>query len=185
MAIIPAIPLLHRLEEATEKHIKTAVTEFQNLPDEDLLASAPDGGWSIAQCLDHLNGYANYYYPLIKKGLATGEEKADEYKPTWLGNYFTKMLDPDTGKKKIKAFRKHMPGRDLDAQKVVAEFIRLEEQFLQILRESRSRNLNRIMIPTSLTRLVRMNLGDTIRFLVAHTERHIRQAARARGVVQV
>jgi uncharacterized damage-inducible protein DinB len=178
MAIIPAIPLLQRLEQATEQHIQTAITQFQNMREEDLLAPAPDGGWSVAQCLDHLNGYGNYYFPLIQRKVTSGRERREEYKPTWLGNYFTKMLDPDTGKKKIKAFKKHIPQRDLDARKVVADFIRQEEQFLQLIRQSKGLDLNKIMIPTSLTRLVRMNLGDTLRFLVAHTERHVRQAGR-------
>jgi len=183
MSVISATALLHRLEEATEKHIQTAITEFQNMNDGELLAPAPDGGWSIAQCLDHLNGYGHLYYPLIEKGLESNQDKGDEYKATWLGNYFTKMLDPDTGKRKMKTFKKHVPARDLDAHNVVAEFIRQEEYFLQLIRKARGRNLNKISIPTSIASFIRMNLGDTFRFLVAHNERHIRQAARARGVV--
>ena len=180
MSVISATALLHRLEDATEKHIQTAITEFQNMDENQLLAPAPDGGWSIAQCLDHLNGYGHFYYPLIEKGLASRQDKSDEYHPTWLGNYFTKMLDPDTGKKKMKAFKKHVPSRDLNAHQVVAEFIRQEEHFLQLLRSARGRNLNKISIPTSLISFIRMNLGDTLRFLVAHNERHIRQARRIR-----
>lgn len=185
MSVISATALLHRLEQATEKHIQTAIREFQNMDESQLLAPAPDGGWSIAQCLDHLNGYGNFYYPLIEKGLVSSKDKSDEYKATWLGNYFTKMLDPETGKRKMKAFKKHIPSRNLNGHEVVAEFIRQEEHFLQLIRMSRERNLNKISIPTSLISFIRMNLGDTLRFLVAHNERHIRQAARARGVVQV
>lgn len=178
MTAINATGLLLKLEEATERHIQKAVGEYQNMADEQLLAPAPDGGWSIAQCLDHLNGYAQFYYPRIEKGLQEQQELDDLYKPTWLGNYFTKMLDPETGKRKMKAFKKHDPPPGLDARKVVAEFIRQEEYLLQLLRAARGRNLNRVKIPTSLTRFVTMNLGDTFRFLIAHNERHIRQCER-------
>jgi hypothetical protein len=41
MSVISATALLHRLEEATEKHIQTAITEFQNMNDGELLAPAP------------------------------------------------------------------------------------------------------------------------------------------------
>jgi hypothetical protein len=153
------------------------------MDDEQLLAPAPDGGWSIAQCLDHLNGYGNFYLPAIEKGLQSRQDQGELYKPTWLGNYFTKMLDPDTGKRKMKTFRKHNPPPNLDAKKVVAEFIRQQEHFLELIRAARGRDLNKIMIPTTISRFIRMNLGDTIRFLIAHNERHIRQAARARGVI--
>jgi hypothetical protein len=52
--------------------------------------------------------YGHLYYPLIEKGLESNQDKGDEYKATWLGNYFTKMLDPDTGKRKMKTFKKHL-----------------------------------------------------------------------------
>jgi len=47
------------------------------------------------------------------------------------------------------------------------------------LREAKTKNLNTIKIPTTLSKWIRMNLGDTFRFLIAHNERHIRQAKRA------
>jgi hypothetical protein len=106
-------------------------------------------------------------------------DMAELYKPTWLGNYFTKMLDPDSGKRKIKTFAKNNPPVALDARAVVAEFIRQQEDLLTLLREAKTKNLNTIKIPTTLSKWIRMNLGDTFRFLIAHNERHIRQAKRA------
>jgi hypothetical protein len=59
---------------------------------------------------------------------------------------------------------------------VVSEFIRQQEHLLQLIRISRKRDLNKIKIPISLTKYIRINLGDTLRFIVAHNERHMRQA---------
>lgn len=178
MAAIIARDLLNRLEQQTEGHIQTAISLWQNMDDAQLLAPARDSGWSIAQCLEHLNGYGHYYYRVIREAMKHRNDASEWYKPTWLGNYFTKMLDPDSGTRKIKTFPKHNPPSTLDAQAVVAEFIRQQEDLLMLLREAKHKNLNAIRIPTTLSKWIRMNLGDTFRFLVAHNERHIRQAKR-------
>lgn len=168
--------LLDKLTALTESHIVKAVRDYQNLDAEELLLPPATGGWSIAQCLDHLNGYGSYYLPLMRAALDKAGETKGIHRSTWLGDYFTRALDPDTGKKKLKAFKKHIPSAELDARAVVGEFIRQQEQLLQLLREARNRDLIKPRIPISLTRLITMNLGDTFRFLIAHNERHIRQA---------
>jgi hypothetical protein len=60
---------LDKLENKVESHIQEAVRVFQNADEQTLLRPAPNGGWSIAQCLDHLNSYGNYYLPYIQNGL--------------------------------------------------------------------------------------------------------------------
>src|SRR3954470_5673133 len=90
--------LLASLEATVEEHIRVAVSIFQNMTAEDLLRPSSSGGWSIAQCLEHLNSYGNFYLPEIKKGLDKVEHTSDveEFSSTWLGRYFTKIMDPIT-----------------------------------------------------------------------------------------
>jgi len=171
--------LLNSLEDKVETHLKMVIAEFQNLPASTLLKAAPDGGWSIAQCLDHLNGYGNHYLTGISKGIDKSEND-DElvFKSTWLGQYFTKMMDPDSGKRKFKTFKNHVPKKDLDANKVIAEFIHQQEQLLGYLRKGELKNLNSIRISISISKWIRLKLGDVFQFVIAHNERHIRQAMR-------
>lgn len=102
----------------------------------------------------------------------------DTFKSSWLGAYFIKMMDPETGKKKYKAFKGHIPAPDLDAYAVVAEFIQQQENLLIFLKEARSADLNSIRIPISIARFITLKLGDVFQFIIAHDERHIRQAMR-------
>lgn len=185
MTLISSRALLNYLEKTTERHIQKAIEDYQNMDRARLLKPAKDGGWSIAQCLDHLNGYGRYYYPLIQQKVDANTQQDETYTSTWLGNYFVNMMDPDTGKKKMKAFKNHVPAPDLDAHEVVSEFIRQQEHLLQLIRISRKRDLNKIKIPISLTKYIRINLGDTLRFIVAHNERHMRQAERGENVNNV
>jgi hypothetical protein len=177
---IPQSQLLEALEEKVERHLQEAVSTFQNLSGEVLLRAAENGGWSIAQCLEHLNTYGQYYHPHLQKALAaSGQKQPDEpFESSWLGAYFIRTMDPVTGTAKFKAVKQHTPATDLDAPAVVGEFIRQQEELLQYLRQARTADLNHIRIPISLTKWIKLKLGDIFQVLVAHNERHIRQARR-------
>lgn len=173
-----ATALLDALERQTEAHLSEAINSFQNLNEKKLLQPAINGGWSIAQCLEHLNRYGNYYLPEIQKGLEKEFPPADTFKSTWLGNYFIRMMNPGSGRKKIKAFKAYSPVQNLDAHAVVAEFIRQQEMLLNYLRAARGKDLNKIKIAISIFKWVKLKLGDTFQFIIAHNERHLRQAKR-------
>jgi hypothetical protein len=166
------------LESRVESHLQDAIKIFQNEPDAVLLQPAPGGGWSIAQCLDHLNGYGHFYLPHIEKGLHKPASNSHTFTSTWLGTYFTRMMEPGTGTKKYKAFKNHVPSPDLNAAAVVAEFIQQQETLLQYLKQARAVNLDAIKIPLSITKWIKLKIGDVFQFLIAHNERHVQQAKR-------
>jgi uncharacterized damage-inducible protein DinB len=172
--------LLDALHLTVDSHLQATIQTFQNLTVDQLLKQPVSGGWSAAQCFEHLNQYGHYYLPQIHKSLEgnTSLNSGDTFKSTWLGSYFTKMMDPDTGKKKIKTFKEYVPKSELDAHAVIAEFIRQQETMLKYLHEAQSADLNR-RIPISLTKLIRLKLGDVFQFVIAHNARHVAQAKRA------
>lgn len=180
MEAVNKIQLLQTLEDQVEAHLQTAVGTFQNLPENKLLLPAANGGWSVAQCLEHLNYYGNFYLPHVQNGLKKAESVPDSvtFKSTWLGSYFTKMMNPTTGKKKMKAFKEYNPPENLDARQTVAEFIRQQEMLLTLLRKSHSADLNKIRIPVSIAKFIKLKAGDVFQFLIAHNERHLQQAKR-------
>ena len=167
--------LLDNLEQQVDAHLQQAVRVYQNLSNDILNTPSATGGWSIAQCIDHLNSYGDYYLPHIEKVLRTKNDEST-FISGWLGDYFTKSMDPKSGKK-MKALKGHIPATTLDAHKVVAEFIHQQETLLTYLRASRTANLN-VRIPITISKLIRIKLGDILQFLIMHDERHIQQANR-------
>jgi hypothetical protein len=171
--------LLQKLDDMVEQHIADAVALFQNTDRELLNRPSDTGGWSIAQCLDHLNSYGHYYLPRMREQLrgAPIDEK-EGFTSTWMGAYFTRMMDPRTGKRKFKAFKGHIPPASLDAAAVVGEFIRQQEELLYLLRDGARKDLDALRIPISVFPVIRMKIGDVFQFLIAHNERHMQQAKR-------
>lgn len=171
--------LISNIESRVESHIEQAVQVLQNLDEARLNRPAANGGWSIAQCIEHLNTYGRYYLPVIKKGLNENVHipPSSEFSSGWLGSYFTKMMEPKS-QKKMKAFKNHIPAARLDGHAVIAEFIEQQETMLGLLQRSRSTNLNRIRLPISISKVVKLKLGDVLQFCVAHDARHIAQATR-------
>lgn len=142
-----------------------------------------EGAWSVIQCLEHLNMYNRYYLPEIEKRVAIIPKEWNAwFVPGTLGDYFTRMMQPATVaevKNKMKTPKGYRPELVLNPVAVLSEFIAHQHKLLKLLEISRKRNMNELKIPTSLTRFLKLKLGDTFRFLIAHEQRHMVQARNA------
>ena len=171
--------LIEELETELGNQIAQVKENFENAPEAILQNPSVSGGWSILQCLDHLNSYGLYYLPQISEALKTARRSdTANYNSGWLGDYFTKIMSPETGTKKFKAFKDHLPSKVLDSKRVISEFLRQEELLLNYLIDSKGVDMASVKIPLSIVPFVGIRLGDTFRFLLAHNRRHLLQAKR-------
>jgi DinB superfamily len=175
--------LLDNLYQKTESFLENAIREWQLLPAEQFNRQPAPNAWSAAQCLEHLNVYGRYYLPELKKAIGkAAKQPTATYKSGWLGDYFYRLMLPNTEgglKSKMKAPKNAIPPVQLNAAAVIAEFIEQQEQLLQLIEQARAVNIGSVRIPISLTKWIRLKLGDTFLFVTAHNERHILQASRA------
>jgi uncharacterized damage-inducible protein DinB len=146
----------------------------------DLLSQQPQPGkWSVAQVLQHLNIYARYYINAIEHSLHHNQSGASvNFTPGWLGNYFTNLMKPTedkTIKSKMKSPANAVPSAQPDALAMLHEFINHQHHLLNLLQIARTANLEYNRIPISLTKLIKLKLGDTFRFFIAHEQRHLLQ----------
>jgi hypothetical protein len=82
-------------------------------------------------------------------------------------------------KNKMKAPKSYRPDRSLNVEAVFNEFFEHQNKLLRLLDISRKRNLNTIHIPITISKFLKLKLGDTFRFLLAHEQRHMIQARNA------
>jgi uncharacterized damage-inducible protein DinB len=163
------------------------LTRLRQLPAATLQQQPAPGKWSVAQVLDHLNGYGTYYLPALEHSLQEAGPARENYKPGWLGNYFTKMMQPGADgvvAKKMKAPKGYRPDAAQDSMHNIGIATAQQQQLLQLLETARSKDIAQVRIPISISKLLTLKAGDTFRFLVAHQNRHflqIRNTLRALG----
>jgi hypothetical protein len=170
--------LLVDLENRTKQLIQEAES-FKKQSDEVLNYKQDASSWSILECLEHLNLYGRYYLPEIAKRIQEGKGKSESvFKSGWLGNYFAKSMLPKAKLNKMKTFQNMNPiNSELD-KRVIAEFLHQQTELLQLLEKSRKISLNRTKTGISISKLIRLKLGDTFRFVIYHNQRHMVQALR-------
>lgn len=161
---------------------KQLITEAETLKeksDEQLNYKQHAESWSVLECLEHLNLYGRFYLPEIKNCIQQGKGKSDPvFKSGWLGNYFANSMLPKEKLNKMKTFRNMNPLNSNLDKKVIDEFISQQNEMLRLLEESRKVSLNKTRTAISISKLIKLKLGDTFRFVIYHNQRHMVQAQR-------
>lgn len=171
---------LSQAELQLEVQLKEVISVFQNLPETVLLKPASNNGWSIAECIEHLNTYAAFYQPQIAIALEKAQHNNNpvEFKYSFLGRYFINSMDPARSKKKFKALKRHVPLHVENPSAVVSTFIQHLENMLILLKQAAHKNLGKNSVKTSISSWIKINPGDAIQFLLTHNKRHLEQASR-------
>jgi len=174
-----AATLLNELTLMSTRHLAEA-RRWQKLSLEQLNQQPHPGAWSALECLEHLNLYGDYYLPAMQQQMQKSRLSPQQhFRSGLLGNYFANSMLPKDKLNKMKTFQNMNPaGSQLDAG-ALERFIEQQELLLQILEQARNTDLGRIRIPITISRWIRLKLGDTLRFVIYHNERHIQQALRA------
>ena len=177
--------LIANLHNQTETILQKAISDWQLIPHSRLARKPSAEAWSANECLQHLNSYGRYYLPAIERALnqqQNPKSSSEQFTPGWLGNYFTKIMQPSPdGKlsKKMKAPSDHAPKTILESHTVISEFIDQQEKLLQLLSKAKQADLNARSVGISIAPFIKLKLGDVFMFLIAHIIRHTMQAERA------
>lgn len=135
--------------------------------------------WSILECIEHLNLYGNFYLPQIENQLKNSNTKADPvFKSGILGNYFAQSMLPKEKLNKMKTFKDKNPLNAKLDKTVIDKFLNQQIELLDLLNQSRNVSLNKVKIQTSISRLIKLKLGDTFQFFIHHNIRHLKQIER-------
>jgi len=172
--------LINDLEKRTRWTLDAAHA-FEQLSDADLNRRPGPEQWNALECLDHLNRYGDYYLPEIERVAKAAPRVAEDaaFHTGWLGNKFALSMRPGGAGTSMKTFKKMNPLGDALKREVLREFIRQQEEMLRLLALCRTVNLSKAKTGTTLTRYLRLRLGDTLRVVIYHNQRHLEQAQRA------
>lgn len=181
MAVFSRSVLIAELLDRTEL-IKASSQLFFRLSDEQLHYRPGPGKWSIAEIFGHLNiSHDQYIRRILTRITLAPDQPSDRYNSGWMGDWIYEKFMPraDGTVFKLKSIKAHrVNGDSLDARAVLESFQRKCDALDDILRHAATKNLQRIKIPFYSKMGLRLRLGDTLRILVAHGERHLLQAQR-------
>ncbi|NOQ71301.1 MAG: DinB family protein [Crocinitomix sp.] len=172
--------LIDDLAERTIANVMAA-EELKNLPIEILNQKSSSESWSALECIEHLNRYGDFYLKEIKKQFLTAAQvpATTEFKSGLIGNYFAKSLQAKEKLNKMKTVKNMNPnGSDLTIG-VIDTFIAQQKEMLEILDRSLTISLKKNKTSISISSVLKLRLGDTLRIVIYHNQRHLAQAKKA------
>ena len=171
--------LLQNLLEITRENLNN-VENLKNQPIEILNWKQDSESWSALECIEHINRYGDFYIPEITKRIKASKHKSSEiFKSNWLGKYFSKMVSYNENLNKMKTFKSMNPLNSKLNIQTIEKFINQQHQIIELLDKSKFVNLDKTKTAISISKLIKLKLGDTFRVLIYHNERHIKQAEKA------
>jgi hypothetical protein len=178
------------LLESLQNDVRRLILEANYLKSIDpavLLQEPAAGKWSVIQVFEHLNSYGRYYLLAMERSMNKGSGPVEYFKPGWIGDYFTKLMKPgEDGQvsNKMKSPKDHRPSKYPDAFPVLNTFLEQQQYLLDLLESAKSKNIGAIRTPISISRFIKLKLGDTFRFFVAHEQRHFIQINNALAAIR-
>jgi len=170
--------LISDLIEKTKKNLNQ-LQELKKYSLEQLNYKSSAETWSILECIEHLNIYGEFYLPEIEKSITkSNKPKSSKFKAGILGNYFVKLIEPKEKLNKMKTVNAFNPINSSLTEDVLIKFEKQQYTTLDLLSKALNVNLTKLKTGTSLSKFINMRLGDTLRFVIAHNQRHLNQASR-------
>ncbi|PKR81558.1 hypothetical protein CW751_03270 [Brumimicrobium salinarum] len=177
-----SIELLSNLKQITNSNIALVSKKCIHLGQNQLSWRSSKENWSIQEVLSHLNSYSDFYHKVfIDKIKNTKHDNAKEtFVPSPLGRSAWKSMKLgrlNNIKRKFRAPKAFNPtlNTTIIEEHAVRNFINNQDQLLNILELAEQVNLKKIKIPISISKIVRLRLGDALMFVIYHNERHIQQ----------
>jgi len=171
--------LLQDLLELTRENLNI-VENLKTQSTDNLNWKENPESWSALECIEHLNKYGDFYIPEISNKISTSKHKSSEiFKSNWLGKYFSKSVSYNEDLNKMKTFKSMNPLNSKLNIQTLEKFINQQHQIIELLNKSKSVNLDKTKTAISISKLIKLRLGDTFRVLIYHNERHIKQAEKA------
>lgn len=178
--------LIEQLIAETRK-VSEYAGQLKSFSSDQLNYRESNDSWSVLECLQHLNLYGRFYLPEITRRMDTAlsgrnsrweDASSGYFKSGILGNYFAKSMLPKAKLNKMKTFKEMNPIHSKLDRSVIDEFLDQQTEMQDLLNRALNVDLIRTKVSISLSRWIKLRLGDTFRFVIYHNMRHMEQVKR-------
>lgn len=162
---------------------KKALSQLQALNESELNKKPSAESWSALDCIEHLCRYGDFYLPECNAVLLSAKaKKAQYFKSSLLGEYFAKSMWPQQSTKTMNTFKNMNPSFSETRAEVLEEFSQQLKQWEDFIAKAEAYSWSKIKTSISISKLIKLRLGDTLRVVIYHQERHLKQAFKAAGL---
>jgi hypothetical protein len=155
------------------------------VPAEQWATRPGEGSWSVAECVAHLNLTSQAYVGPLREALARGRAAGGtapaHFRRDFLGWMVWRAVRPET-KMKVKtpvSFVPAIPTAGAPAAEIAAEFDRLQDEQIDLVRQADGLPLNKLKIVSPFGPGFKYSVYSAFTILPAHQHRHLQQAERA------
>lgn len=142
-----------------------------------------DGGWSIAEVLEHLIVAADSYLAVLRALTQRRDNKSADANATWKPTVGGGLLAWSLrSPRKLRAPRGYKPGPS-PRPRVLEEFLQRQEEVGRFLVEAGQLDWRHVRMRSPVASILRMNLGDALTVLVVHAQRHAGQIERVKAAI--
>ena len=147
------------------------------------------GGWSVAQCLDHLATTNRVYLHGMKEPAIRAREQGrfrrSPATPGLVGRWFVRTLEPPVKAPfKMKSPRSIEPRVSLSLPNAFASFATTQDEVREFLRTYAGLDLAGVRFSNPFVRGIRFSLATGLHIIAAHERRHLWQAWRVRRAAE-
>jgi len=171
--------------EEYERQISEIKTYAQNLVKDmsttDFNKQQKTGGWSVGECFEHMNILGRGYVANLQKAVAHGRKKgfkgSGKFKYGFFAKKFISSMEPPYKMKLKTTPEMQTKEKNLSKEKVVDEFLKIQDELVEILKSAQGLDFKKIKAPSMFFRLFKMNVGEWLASMASHERRHLWQAA--------
>lgn len=175
--------VLNEVATITEKNIQLLKTKFSAYSEKQLTWKPNEHTWSLVEIFAHLNEYAQFYHAAFfdrmeKTRFRTPKE---QFVSSPLGRsawQSMKLGKQNNVKRKFNAPKAYNPvlHPEIVSDNEVNRLLASQNELLKVLEKSIEVNIRKVKVPISISKIIRLRLGDALLFVAYHNERHFQQA---------
>jgi hypothetical protein len=128
--------------------------------------------WSVAECVEHLNLTGRVYLPILEDAI---DRARPRYRRDPVGWLLWKSMPPPV-RHRVRTTAPFVPGSGQPPAELVAEFDRLQQEQIALVRDADGLPLHRIRVVSPFNARVRYNAFSCLSILPPHQHRHLWQA---------
>lgn len=168
-----------------EQNKKIVEQKFFKLLSDDLNRKTNPNSWSAAECFQHLLftnvGYLKYFNEVVSNSQDADKIKTfnhssiHPFKHSFWGKFVLYFVNPKT-KMKSKTTKTFNPSYSQVEPDVLQKYLSQYGQIVGVVSKMRNLDLKNLKMPSPINEKIKYNLGDAVKILVLHDQRHIQQA---------